>query len=195
MSTIEGKEVALFPTRVWLFPPDERLNASLDQINSLLLTWLADEKLDPQSWRSARGCWRLENPHLKPELKDINDHLALIIKKVCQVSGIDAGKRQFGSWIDVMDSWGNHVCHHHAPNVLSGVFYIAKPEGAANLVLRDPRPSRSWHDSSGRGLEIPVEAARGSTIVFPSWLEHYVEATAQNEGRITLSFNVGAELS
>jgi uncharacterized protein (TIGR02466 family) len=194
MAAIEGKEVALFPTRVWLFQPDEKLNTSLDRIQDLLLIWLAEEKLDPQSWRSARGCWRLENAHLKPELKEITEHLKIIIKKVCQACGISSDRREFGSWIDVMDTWGSHVCHHHAPNVLSGVFYIAKPEGAGNLILRDPRPARSWHEPSAQALEIPVEAAPGSTIVFPAWLEHYVEASAGNEGRIALSFNVGAEL-
>ena len=191
MTAIAGKEVVLFPTKVWLFQPNEKLNQSLKTIQEKLLEWASEGSDTNQSWRSGRRCWRIENPHLKPELNDVHEHLKTIIKKVCDANGLEAKKREFASWIDIMDAWGSHVCHHHGPHKLSGVMYISKPEGSGNLILKDPRPARSWHDSSAGALEIPVEAAEGGVIVFPGWLEHYVEASAQNEGRIALSFNVG----
>ena len=186
--------MALFSTRVWVFAPEKGLTNKLGNINQALLKRIQEAKVGAGQSRSARGCWRLEDAHLLDELEDVMEHIRTIITKICVAGDLGTKKRRFSAWVDVMDQWGSHVTHHHAPNLLSGVFYLEVPEGSSNLILRDPRPLRFIHDTNTQAMEIPVQASKGSTIVFPSWLEHYVEASDRNAGRTTLSFNVGEEI-
>jgi uncharacterized protein (TIGR02466 family) len=160
--------------------------------------WLTEakerERAETSSRRSGRQCSRLEQPHLLEEFKDIQAHITRLLTKAGELYELELTKRKFGSWIDIMDEWGEHAPHNHHPNILSGVLYIHVPEGAADLRFRDPRPARAISEWDRSNCEIPVGAVTGGVIIFPSWLEHYVEARKENKGRIALSFNVGQKV-
>jgi len=92
-----------------------------------------------------------------------------------------------GMWANVNDSRDYNAAHVHG-GVLSGVFYLKVPKKSGNLVLINPAV-RS--DSSViRMKNYVVEPKECACIIFPSWLEHYVESNESNEERISISFNV-----
>ncbi len=86
--------------------------------------------------------------------------------------------------------------HRHPNSFLSGVYYVAVPEGASLLILRDPRPAnimfdieRSEHTPWNRP-EFLVRPSAGGLLLFPSWLEHDVQSSDIDAERISISFNV-----
>ncbi len=191
MSTIDGQQISLFPTRVWIFPPQEAITNQLPALVDAMLNLKRSGTPGSAVPRSGRSCWRLEEPHLRPDFEQVYAHIRTLLAKVCSANDMPLGRRRFGSWIDVMEEGGSHVAHHHAPNCLSGVFYLAVPPGSSALMLRDPRPAKVINDWSSSAAEIPVRAEPGATIIFPAWLEHYVEPSPANGDRMALSFNLG----
>ena len=191
---IEGKEVSIFPTRTWVFPPKEEMAGKLEELRGWLLEARQRDQTANRKRRSGRQCWRLEQPHLPTEFKEIQEYLETLIAKTSELYELGLTRRKFGCWIDVMDEWGEHTPHNHHPNILSGVLYIHVPEGASDLKFKDPRPARAISEWDRSNCEIPVGARTGGAIIFPSWLEHYVEASQLNKGRIAMSFNIGQEI-
>jgi hypothetical protein len=66
------------------------------------------------------------------------------------------------------------------------------------IVFRDPRgPAVAMYETPGiplpwvgSGLGIPFVPEEGKLLLFPSWLEHHVEAFEGDGERISVSFNV-----
>ena len=82
---------------------------------------------------------------------------------------------------------GSYNHHHTHSGILSGAFYLKVPENSGNLVLVNPAVR-----SDGHFLRAPnyvVTPSPLACIVFPSWLEHYVEPNQSDEDRISISFN------
>lgn len=97
-------------------------------------------------------------------------------------------------------SMGHHAMHNHPNSFLSCVFYVDIPIGAGDIKFVDPRPMKNtivpkYHDDvdfyDKHGIwGVPVQV--GTLLVFPSWLQHYVEYGQWNEGeyRISVSANM-----
>jgi len=88
--------------------------------------------------------------------------------------------------------------HLHPNSLFSGVVYLQVPEGAGAIAFLDPRggaqmlvpPLRAsaGEDCRGRVRRMPQV---GELLLFPSWLWHEVELSAQDQPRIVISFNIG----
>jgi len=99
-------------------------------------------------------------------------------------------------WANV--SWGNHFhrLHAHPNNFLSGVYYAQIPPGAGSIAFRDPRPQTQILAPAVSELtpvnrvHYPIQAEEGKLLLFPSWLEHVVQANNCNSERISFAFNV-----
>ena len=187
-----AKEINLFPTSVWIFPPasEEELNTTALQAAALDLYRNSGTTTSPS--RSARHGWRLDSPleleSFHPAFTYIEGLLSQIVKRL----GVDGGKREFDSWLYVLEPGGYHVVHQHAPNLLSGVLYLSDCIDTARLILRDPRPARLCTPGSQSGpSEVAVSSAIGSTIIFPGWLEHWVEENESSQPLSYISFNLG----
>ena len=100
------------------------------------------------------------------------------------------------SWLSIIKPGEHHPYHFHQNSILSGVFYIAT-EKTDNISFNDPlykakqmikfetRGFNLWNSTS---WSFPVE--RINLVLFPSWLEHGVEANENaTTDRICLSFN------
>ena len=92
-----------------------------------------------------------------------------------------------GSYIQ--DMWANVNFYkdfngqHIHDGVLSGVFYLSVPKNSGNLILVDPRPVGILKNN------FSIKPEPLALVLFPSWLEHYVEPNLSNEPRISISFN------
>ena len=107
-------------------------------------------------------------------------------------------------WTVVNRSGDYNVPHNHAANLLSGALYVSVPEGMKGgaIVFQDPRLNLNAHETEGMrkikllppwmNPNISVSPVAGEVLVFPSWLNHYVEpfqAANPDDVRVVISFN------
>ncbi|CAK8987632.1 Uncharacterized protein SCF082_LOCUS1063 [Durusdinium trenchii] len=118
-----------------------------------------------------------------------------------------------GAWANVNKHGDSNVAHMH-PGLVSGVLYIETdlPQGAT-LCFTDPRaiPSQcssqscdsfgqeEWNENcSLLGDSVNGAAFKdltaGEMLIFPSWLQHHVPPHAGKDLRISVAFNLKAEL-
>jgi uncharacterized protein (TIGR02466 family) len=103
------------------------------------------------------------------------------------------------SWINVLGPYGGHASHLHPLSALSGTVYIAVPQGASGIQFEDPRMTMMMHAPPrpdtvrpDRRSTFPVIPARGTVLLWESWLRHEVPQNRANEPRISISFNYDA---
>lgn len=95
-------------------------------------------------------------------------------------------------WVNINYPGAFNMGHVHGAE-LSGVFYVDVPApvvDAGRIVLVDPRPRVNMSEKRIRTLNYPIDPAPGACILFPSWLEHYVEPNKTSCNRISISFNL-----
>ena len=89
--------------------------------------------------------------------------------------------------------------HIHAGVNFSFIYYIRVPLNSGRLVIVDPRVMRKMthehhllknSDDPKTKESITVPAVEGEFIIFPSYLEHYVEPNMSDEPRISISGNI-----
>lgn len=100
--------------------------------------------------------------------------------------------------LEIQSMWANLNTQHsfnwqHAhEGILSGVFYLKVPKNSGRLIMVNPAV-RSFN-SPIKQSNFPIVPEQLACIMFPSWLEHYVEPNLTNEPRISMSFNIGEVL-
>src|SRR5581483_12362311 len=96
-------------------------------------------------------------------------------------------------WINLHDRGGFNFLHLHEGSLLSGSFYLQVPPGSGEFVFRDPRPGVIHNCVKGPQpnghCDISLTPSAGLLVLFPCWMEHYVEPHDGDEPRITVAFN------
>jgi uncharacterized protein (TIGR02466 family) len=107
-------------------------------------------------------------------------------------------------WTVINRAGDYNVPHNHAANLLSGALYLSVPEGMRGgaINFQDPRLNLNAHETEGMkrlqvkppwmGTRYTVQPSAGEVIVFPSWLNHWVDAFQCDQAdavRIVISFN------
>ena len=139
-----------------------------------------------------------DSPYLNRKLS------ALIYESIESVVKV-TGPQFVDTWFNCGFADAHNVFHVHPTSVLSGVFYLQVPEGAGNIVFKDPRPqalmsafhSRAFAKASSHfNPVVKVAPSRGQLLLFPSWLEHSVDPGINSSDlRISMPFNVTAVMS
>jgi len=182
----------LFPTRIW--------QAHLDDLEPQFASWvkevLAMRAADPEpAGRTVRQGWNsrdmtvLERPVFAP--------LRQAIRAACAAALAEMGqeKREFElqSWVNLHDRGGFNFLHLHEGSLLSGSFYLSVPPGSGDFVFRDPRPGVIHGHVKGAFVnahsDIHLTPSTGLLVLFPCWMEHYVETHEADEPRIAIAFN------
>jgi uncharacterized protein (TIGR02466 family) len=95
----------------------------------------------------------------------------------------------FRTWAVVLRSGGYSAVHTHPGCRCSGVLWLDMPdnmpEGQGDFVMIDPRPAMR---QSGQEL-FRIRPEPGHGLVFPNWLEHYVDAHYCDGDRVSISWN------
>ena len=197
----------LFCTEILNIPGSPEFLAGLEQIKSDILS-IKNEGILGDEGKSVRNGWRLNNPHKHEKLVLMKNYLDFIFVNIIKFhklpTEIDYGMT---TWLNLHESGGFNTLHSHGDALFSGVLYLSAPEGSGALKFRDPRPGAMFMrrpDSSVQSQQYrnhqkifpPVIAVKepreGLCIVFPGWLEHYVEpseAHSQDNPRISVAFN------
>jgi uncharacterized protein (TIGR02466 family) len=186
------KSADLFPTRVW--------QAQLDALEPYRERWveavLALRAAHPEpAGRTVRQGWNSEDMSVleRAEFAPLQD----AVRAACTAAlgEMGQGERRFylQSWINLHDRGGFNFLHMHEGSLLSGSFYLQVPPGSGEFVFRDPRPG-VIHGYVKGGVpnghaDVHLRPNEGLLVLFPCWMEHYVEPHDADEPRITIAFN------
>lgn len=112
------------------------------------------------------------------------------------------GAAHITAWANVSRRGGFHRLHTHHSSMVSGVFYvdIGTPDpddtdfnGSISFV--DPRVAVEMVQLPGRpfGDKLKMDPKPGSLLLFPSWLQHFVDPFRGEGTRISIAFNVSLQ--
>jgi uncharacterized protein (TIGR02466 family) len=190
----ESDVIPMFPTLVWKL----QLKAQMHEAtNSKIIAALARmrreaPRLAPgQGWQSDHGLHELE------ELRDLISCIDNAAKSVLRFLRIAYDAVEIsGCWANVLAQGAAHKAHHHPNNFLSGVYYVRTRPGADCINFHDPRSQAGIIRPPVAELtaentdQVVVRVKDGTLLIFPSYLQHSVDANTGEEERISISFNI-----
>jgi uncharacterized protein (TIGR02466 family) len=122
---------------------------------------------------------------------------------------VEAAKKPFGFredttlylsnlWININPTNGFNRPHLHPGSIFSGVYYVDCTPDSGKLVFKHPSIGQLYsleenmladftHFNAGTWSVLPEV---GKLVIFPAWLEHYVEPNTSTEERISIAFNI-----
>lgn len=136
---------------------------------------------------------------MSPYFAELKESIDLHVLKFAKHLEMDVRKNQISmtqSWINIMPKQTTHSMHIHPLSFISGTYYIQTPKNCSGIKFEDPRLSKMMFappkkqnvsDRNQQIIRFPAQA--GKLVLFESWLRHEVEASTNDENRISFSFN------
>jgi uncharacterized protein (TIGR02466 family) len=202
---VQVKEQVLtlcFPTPIWRFdfsdyePVNDAIRKELAQLDC--------SKLDEEN-RAAFGSLhsfredRFVPIDDLPSIRIVLEYFLSGCNEIARARKWDLSESQLtlgNYWVHATPPGEITQSHTHKPTVLSGVYYVDKPENSGDLVFVDVN---QFHDYSPKLLpgevdpitspQIVFKADEGTMLVFPAWLPHKVPRNNSGRNRVSVSFN------
>ena len=183
----------MFPTLLWKI----RLKPELrEAVNAKILSALEALRGGMPKLESGRG-WQSEQAlHERAEFRDLADCVGDAMRSVLRFLRIgDVALEITACWATVLAKGAAHRMHSHPNNFLSAVYYLRTHAGADSINFHDPRNQTGIIRAPVVELtaentdQVVVTVNDGTLLMFPSYLEHSVDATTSEEERISISFN------
>ena len=99
--------------------------------------------------------------------------------------------KQMWAAINKINDW--NMIHQHGQYEISGGYYLRVPEDSGKIVFRDPNAIRSNRFINrfiiGGELEF-YQPKEHDLMMWPAYLDHFVEPSKSNEDRIMISFDL-----
>lgn len=186
--------VPMFPTLVWKVQLKSELHEAMDAKLLAVLDEMrrVDAPLVPgEGWQSEQML------HRRPEFGELVACIDSLARGVLRFlrTGYDAIEIT-GCWANVLAPGGTHRMHAHPNNYLSGVYYLRTPPGADAINFHDPRPQAAVIRPPVVALtaentdQVVVNVRNGTLLMFPSYLQHSVDANRSEAERVSISFNL-----
>jgi uncharacterized protein (TIGR02466 family) len=182
----------LFPTRIW--------QARLDALQPYFAEWtswvLALRAASPvPAGRTNRSGWNSREMDVLE--RPVWAALRQAVHSACATALGEMGRSReaftLQSWVNLHDRGGFNFLHMHEGSLLSGSFYLKVPAGSGALAFRDPRPGVLHGVIKGSvpngHADVHLKPSTGLLVLFPCWMEHYVEPHESDEPRICIAFN------
>ena len=189
-----------FSSPVWASKID-----SYDEINKEILIYLEKLKdLNPKGiTKSNLQGWHSENFKLN---EDMPKKIISLFKKNINTALDDMNWNLEKQHAKITSMWAiinkmgasNHK-HQHGNSDLSAAYYVKAPLDCGDIVFYDPRPAAVFKHPSCKSPNIlnatvnSIKPEEGLLVLFPSYLEHSVNANLSNQKRIVISFNLSME--
>jgi uncharacterized protein (TIGR02466 family) len=182
----------IFPTRIW----QGHLTPLMPHLERWTKAVLAMRAASPApAGRTNRQGWNSEDMAVLEQPGFALLHQAVRAACGSALSEMGQGQVAFSlqSWVNMHDRGGFNFLHLHEGSLLSGSFYLSIPRGSGQFVFRDPRPGVIHGSAKGGGpnghADVHLTPSAGLLVLFPWWMEHYVEPHDSDEPRITIAFN------
>jgi uncharacterized protein (TIGR02466 family) len=182
----------LFPTRIW----QAQLPALRPQFDSWVQAVMRMRAANPKpAGRTNRHGWNSEDMSVleQPLFAPLRDSVRAACANVLREMGVPEIPFDLQSWVNLHDRGGFNFLHVHEGCLLSGSFYLQVPPGSGKFVFRDPRPGVVLGYVKGavpNGYsDIRLTPEAGLLVLFPCWMEHFVEPHDNDVPRITIAFN------
>lgn len=192
---IEASDVIpMFPTLVWKI----QLKAEFhDAIDAKILATLEAARRDLPELGPGQGWQSDQTLHERDEFRELISCVNTVGTSILRFLriGYDAFEVT-GCWATVLAKGATHKAHSHPNNFLSGVYYVRTHPGADAINFHEPRNQASVirppvvELTAENADQIVVKVTNGTLLVFPSYLEHSVDANMSKEERISISFNI-----
>ena len=187
----------LFPTDVFIEENTEIDNKKISEII------LEKEITEPSRELTNQGGWQ-SNDNLHKDkrfleiLESISKYFQFIYEKYGYVDDMELLIDNM--WANVNRYKDYNIAHIHEYSEWSFVYYVKVPKDSGNLILIDPRIRRRNNAECVRNFDNPfvhgvyfVNPVEGKFVIFPSYLEHYVEFNSSKKPRISISGNIKLE--
>jgi uncharacterized protein (TIGR02466 family) len=184
----------LFATPVYVVDiGNEKLNEHLEKN---VIRWSEKDKGITKT--NSKGWHSPTDMHQKEEYKELVNILFQAQLNIYNSEGLDSEPFLGNMWANINPPGGFNKPHIHPNSLWSGVYYIKAPEKCGNLILEDPKSvSLMVMPRRKQNIQLPIHTHRilnykplaGRLIMFPSWLNHWVEPNESNDIRISVSFN------
>lgn len=194
-SWIQASDViAMFPTFVWKVSLRPELR---DAIEAKVMAALERLRRDLPILEPGQGWQSEQTLHERDELQDLIFCVTDLAKSILRFLRI--GPEAFeitGCWATVLAQGATHKAHSHPNNFLSGVYYVRAQAGSDTINFHDPRSQTRVirppvvELTAQNTDQVVVRVTNGTLLMFPSYLEHSVDANASAGERISISFNI-----
>ncbi len=186
-----------FPTPIWTGQISDyaRLNAEI-----LMVMQLLENESDSLS-RSNIGGWHSNSQlHLRDDMAEIRQAFGTACRHCARVLAFDFDNFELTineMWLNRNGPGDLNKTHIHPHAMLSGAYYVKVPENSGKIEFLDPvlaRVATAYPKAESRPVNAisaeytPVE---GFLVIFPSWLQHWVQPNRGDDDRVSISFNVG----
>ncbi len=192
---IEASEVIpMFPTLVWKILLEAELRSAID---AKILAALEGIRRGLPRLEAGQGWQSEQTLHAREEFLDLAACVGNATRSVLRFLRIgDQAVEMTGCWATVLARGAAHKAHSHPNNFLSGVYYVRIRPGSDAINFRDPRTQAQVirppvvELTAENTDQVVVRVTNGTLLMFPSYLEHSVDANVNEEERISVSFNV-----
>jgi len=192
---IEASDVIpMFPTLLWkiLVKPELR-----DAIDAKILATLGSMRRDLPRLEHGHGWQSEQTLHDREEFQDLVACVGNATRSILRFLQIGHDAFEItGCWATVLARGAAHKAHSHPNNYLSGAYYVRTHPGADTINFHDPRNQAGVIRPPVAELtaentdQVVVRVTNGTLLLFPSYLEHSVDANTSEEERVSISFNV-----
>jgi len=184
----------IFPSFVWRgqLKPEE-----YEPLNTALMQSLAELRAPLESLRPGEN-WQSEHAlQEREEFRSLTGWIYAAAESALDYLKV-AGKQVAitGCWANINAPGTAHRLHSHRNNFLSGAYYLQTLDGADSINFFDPRPQAGVirppvTELTPENTEMVVlKVGDGTMLLFPSWLQHSVDANRSRRTRISFSFNL-----
>jgi uncharacterized protein (TIGR02466 family) len=186
--------IPMFPTLLWkiLVKPELR-----DAIDAKILATLGSMRCDLPRLEPGHGWQSEQTLHERDEFQDLVACVGKATRSILRF--LQIGHEAFeitGCWATVLARGAAHKPHSHPNNYLSGVYYVRTHPGADTINFHDPRNQAGVirppvvELTAENTDQVVIRVTNGTLLLFPSYLEHSVDANASEEERVSISFNI-----
>jgi len=144
-----------------------------------------------QGWQSVQSLHELD------DFRDLVSCVHRVVPGILRFLRIGYDAYQVTAcWATVLATGAAHKMHQHPNNFLSGVYYVRTHPGADTINFHDPRNQTGIirppvvELTAENTDQVVVRVKEGTMLVFPAYLQHSVDASASEDERISISFNI-----
>ena len=192
---IEASEVIpMFPTLVWKIQLQAALHETID---ANILAVLESIRRDLPRLKPGEGWQSAQTLHTREEFGELASCVNKAVTGILRFLKIGYDAFEITAcWANVLATGAAHRILSHPNNFLSGVYYVRTHRGTDTINFHDPRNQTSVIRAPVVELtaentdQVVIRVKNGTLLLFPSYLQHSVDANTSADERISISFNV-----